>query len=291
VANSVLVLDAHTGRPVTDIPLDAVPMRIAASGESVWVTSAGSRIVFRLSRSARRLESTIGVGFVPGEVAADRRSARILDQAATQVVAIEPPYTDVARQALVPRAGLPSDQPTFGAGPFDPAGVTVGEGSLWIENSGFVESAGRARQVTTEGNDIAYGDGSLWITRGRPAQVLRVDPHRLTVFATIPLGTGTLAPYPFAVTASGMDVWVSSGNTGTLTHIDPSLGTIAATIRIGINLTRLASAATAHLSLRRPDECRHPEDRGPWAGNPRRSRIRRRRRLGRPRIVTQARSQ
>jgi DNA-binding SARP family transcriptional activator len=245
-ANSVLVLDAHTGRAVADVSLDAVPTRVAASGGSVWVTSAGSRIVYRLSTSARRVESTIGVGFVPGELAAGPRSAWILDRSAKRMVAIEPPYTDVIPRTPVSAAELPSHQPTFADAAFDAAGVTVGAGSVWVERaSGLVESAARATQVTTDSNDIAYGDGSLWITRGRPAQLLRVDPHRLTVVATVPFGTGTLAPYPFAVAALGMDVWVSSANTGTLTHVDPSLGTIAATVRIGINLTRPAPAPSA----------------------------------------------
>jgi DNA-binding SARP family transcriptional activator len=245
-ANSVLVLDAHTGRTVSDVPLDAVPTRVAASGGSVWVTSASSRIVFRLSAWTRRVESTIGLGFVPGELAAGRGAAWILDRSSKRMVAIEPPYTDLTPATPESGAELPSHQPTFVAAALDAAGVAVGAGSVWVERpSGLVESARGARQVTTESNDIAYGDGSLWITRGRPAQLLRVDPHRLTVVATVPFGIGTLAPYPFAVAALGTDVWVSSANTGTLTHFDPSLGTIAATVRIGINLTRPAPAPSA----------------------------------------------
>ena len=244
-ANSVLVLDARTGKAVTDIPLDAVPTRVAGAGGSVWVTSAGNRIVFRLSTSARRVESTIGVGFVPGELAAQGRSVWILDKNSKRMVAIEPPYTEVTPDTLAFGAARRSHQAAYLQEAFDAAGVTVGDGSVWVERpSGLVGSAGHARQVTTDSNDIAYGAGSLWVTRGRPAQLLRVDPHRLKPIATVPFGTGTLAPYPFAVAASATDVWVASGNTGTLTHVDPSLGTIAATVHIGFNLTRPAAAPT-----------------------------------------------
>ena len=73
--------------------------------------------------------------------------------------------------------------------------VTLGGGAAWVgglrgiaelnpDTGGSLSSSAQVKLVT----GIAYGEGSLWLTNGDTADVVRLDPETGAVEATIPLG-------------------------------------------------------------------------------------------------------
>ena len=73
--------------------------------------------------------------------------------------------------------------------------VTLGGGATWVgglkgiakldpDTGGSLSSSAQVKLVT----GIAYGEGSLWLTNGDTADVVRLDPDTGAVEATIPLG-------------------------------------------------------------------------------------------------------
>ena len=73
---------------------------------------------------------------------------------------------------------------------------------------------------------VRAGDGSLWITRARTGQLLRVDPATGEELAEIEVALES------TFLASGRAVW-TMGSTGEVVHVDPATNTAVATIPTG----------------------------------------------------------
>jgi ABC-type transport system substrate-binding protein/tRNA A-37 threonylcarbamoyl transferase component Bud32 len=123
--------------------------------------------------------------------------------------------------------------------PWAPGGrLAAGAGSVWL-TEGFgagvvridprtVRLAHRfavARPPGPESSGIAFGAGSLWLTRG--PEVVRVDPSSGRVLKRIAVSQ----PATWLVFANGA-VWVASSGTGLVTKIDPLENRITATARL-----------------------------------------------------------
>jgi YVTN family beta-propeller protein len=124
-----------------------------------------------------------------------------------------------------------------------PSAVAIGEGSVWVANSGdgtvsridqkslvVVETIGIGAPVI----DVAAGDGAVWTANGSDGTVTEIDPRTNAVVQTIDLrGPDELAPdetHAVAVGAGG--VWVAKG-AREIVRIDARTGLLAATIDVG----------------------------------------------------------
>ena len=79
----------------------------------------------------------------------------------------------------------------------DPAGLAVAPDGVWIEDGASIlfdvslDTGAVTRRVELgPGIDgVTFGAGSLWVTRGSPATLLRVNPRTGRVTARIPIAT------------------------------------------------------------------------------------------------------
>jgi YVTN family beta-propeller protein len=144
--------------------------------------------------------------------------------------------TDSADNLLlrIDSAGQVIDRIPVGSGP---AGVTVGDGEVWVANEldGTVSEVnpGAGTQVATIGvgigpDVIAFGYGSVWVANVTSDSLSRIGAATGQVVATIPLGG---APAGVAVGAGA--VWVTSPETGELLRVDPGDDRRSQAIAIG----------------------------------------------------------
>jgi ABC-type transport system substrate-binding protein/DNA-binding beta-propeller fold protein YncE/predicted Ser/Thr protein kinase len=118
------------------------------------------------------------------------------------------------------------------------ARLASGAGAVWVTEDfgpgvvGIDARTGRlanrfavARPPGGEASGIAFGAGSVWLTRG--AEVARVDPSNGRVLERIAISQ----PATRVVFASGA-VWVASSGTGLVAKIDPVENRITATARL-----------------------------------------------------------
>jgi YVTN family beta-propeller protein len=138
-------------------------------------------------------------------------------------------------------AGQVIDRIPVGSGP---AGITVGDGEVWVANEldGTVSEVnpGAGTQVATirvgVGPDaIAFGYGSVWVANVTSDSLSRIGAATGQVVATIPLGG---APAGIAVGAGA--VWVTSQETGELLRVDPGDDRPSQAIAIGRSPAGLA---------------------------------------------------
>jgi YVTN family beta-propeller protein len=115
-----------------------------------------------------------------------------------------------------------------------PAGVTVGDGDLWVLNAEdqtvsrvdpATETVVATRSVGGTPTGVAYGAGSLWIaagfglSSGDPGSVIELDPASNELGRPIPVGNGVTA-----IAFGSGSVWAVNKNANTVTRIDAATG-------------------------------------------------------------------
>jgi YVTN family beta-propeller protein len=144
--------------------------------------------------------------------------------------------TDSADNFLlrVDSAGQVIDRIPVGSGP---AGVTVGDGEVWVANEldGTVSEVnpGAGTQVATIGvgvgpDAIAFGYGSVWVANVTSDSLSRIGAATGQVVATIPLSGA-----PAGVAVGDGAVWVTTQETGELLRVDPGNDRPSQAIAIG----------------------------------------------------------
>ncbi|HZU79915.1 MAG TPA: hypothetical protein VE991_08355, partial [Acidimicrobiales bacterium] len=128
--------------------------------------------------------------------------------------------------------------------------LAIGAGAVWATGTTDtlsriapkpvgVSLAWRTIRVGQGPIGVAVGSGSVWVANAVSGTVTRVDPARLRVTGTVPLGAGGVvggnptpagaggvgsASDPVTVAVFGGWVWVGNGQGGTLTAFDPMTG-------------------------------------------------------------------
>ena len=109
-----------------------------------------------------------------------------------------------------------------------PGGVAVGEGAVWVANTGdgtvsrVDPDAGVVRQTIRVGKGpvaVAAGGGAVWVANGVESSVSRIDPATNEVVQRIHVGNG-----PTGVAVGEGAVWVANSVDGTVSRIDPATG-------------------------------------------------------------------
>ena len=210
--------------------------------------NARDQTVVRLDLATRRVARTIGIGVTPTAVAVGDGAVWVLGAEQRTLIRIDPAY-DLVRTTRVALA----DAPEISVG--SPAGLAVAPSGVWIEDGTSLFRVAPGTGATTRrielgrGIDgVAAGAGSIWVTRGSPATLIRIDPRTGRVSARIPIATGRgpTAPYPIGVAFGSGSVWVLNGNTGTVSRVDPTLDAVTATVpRVSLDPIRIVAGAGA----------------------------------------------
>jgi YVTN family beta-propeller protein len=116
-----------------------------------------------------------------------------------------------------------------------PIFTTFGFGKLWVSNydgdSVSVITPGRRTAKTIPLGDgplgIASGEGAVWVVLYGERRLLRLDPLTGKVAARIPVGDG-----PLSVAAAEGSVWVTNREDGTVTQVDPDTNRVRRTIDV-----------------------------------------------------------
>jgi YVTN family beta-propeller protein len=260
--NGIGVLSASGTSVTAGLALPSAPASLAVGGGSVWATSPGGHVVYRIDPGTRAITQTIpvgagadGIAYAMGDVwvanALDGTVSRI-DSTAGQVVQT----TGAGSQPTGVTAGLGAvwvtDQLGSAVYRIDPLsgrltstislasppyGIAVGAGSLWVTSpaAGSVAridpGAGQPIQSISVGADptaIAFGFGSVWVANKLDSTVSRIDPGTGAVTETIPVGNG-----PTALVVASTGVWVADAAAGTLVRIDPAAGRVVSSLDVG----------------------------------------------------------
>jgi YVTN family beta-propeller protein len=118
-----------------------------------------------------------------------------------------------------------------------PAAIAVGEGSVWVANSGSntVSRIDSNTHAVVDSIDVgkvpagvAVGNGAVWVADSGERSVTRINAATNRVVSSIPVGNG-----PTAIVYGAGAIWVANTIDGTITRIDPASGQTGPAISVG----------------------------------------------------------
>jgi peptide/nickel transport system substrate-binding protein len=131
-----------------------------------------------------------------------------------------------------------------------PDAVAVGEGSVWVANSGdgtvsevspaAGTTVGEPIYVGNGPSGIAVGLGAVWVVLSVDGAVAKIDPDTGRLVHTFSVGTN-----PTRVAVGFGKVWVTNESVGTVTPIDPATDTPGTPIAVGHGPNGIAIGADA----------------------------------------------
>jgi YVTN family beta-propeller protein len=258
--NSLAVIDPGENRVETHVPVGVAPVAVAVGAGSVWVANAGDRTVTRINARTREVVRTIPVEATPTGIAVGAAGAVwVVHGLLGALSRIDPAYGQVRS---IPNLAGRSSGGSVAAGGDEiwaafadstvvrvrprgdpgfagtaPAAIAVGEGAVWVANSGDntvtrispgTGSAVGIYQVGRRPSGIAVGAGSVWTANGLDGTVTRIDARSGSTTEVVRVGAG-----PAAIAYGAGAVWVANGDDGTVSRIDPATNEVSATIAVG----------------------------------------------------------
>jgi len=234
---SVVKIDAATGKIAGVIPVGRDPGEVEAVGPWVFVTSLVERSLYRISR--RDGGVTRSGLYATGRSLARQDDAHLWVPSPTQATVR---LASAGSLLYSPGDDIPLPLPEVpGFGATFPA-VTIGGGSVWIAEKGNHEvsrwrhrvlaTARRVRTYPLQYEDYtlgaAFGDGAAWFGLGHPNDsVLRIDAATGRA-VRIPVGTWPTKP------AFGFgSIWVPMFLDDTVWRLDPETGKPQAIVKVG----------------------------------------------------------
>ena len=197
---AIVVVDAKTAEPVRRITIRTGGTAVAADARSVWAVKG-------LTGSLLRIDAKTGQRTGPP----------------TQIIAPGQPVTVAPRAGKV-WVGVRKSNRRDG----------TGESVVRVDPS-LNPPAQEALPVDGGVQDLAVGEGGVWVTTTFGRDVVRIDPSSLKVTKRIPVGAGLNG----IATGAGA-VWVVSGADKTIVRISPRSNKITKRLRLGVVPTRVA---------------------------------------------------
>jgi YVTN family beta-propeller protein len=256
-ANSVVALDAKTGKVLADVPIGGSPAAIALGAGAVWAVDADHSTIARIDAKTKATVSIGGLGSQVSDVAFGFGSLWVAGGNDGTLARVDPRHNGI-QQVDLGRAGDGVPQPVFivraGSGAVwatrgnqllrvdpgensvtarlatrRPQGVGVGLGSVWLttedERVHRIDARSAkptyAEDLSREAYFPLVDHGSLWVIAWDPAsnvpQILRLDPGTLTQEASIPFPKAS----PYGLAAGNGAVWALDPEQGSIWRIDP----------------------------------------------------------------------
>jgi streptogramin lyase len=251
--------DPSTGTVVT-IAVDGTPLRIVATGRTVWV-AAGLRGIARIDPRTNETVSRIRPGGAVVDVAVGFGAVWAVDVFRGRLLRIEPHESRVVGSTLVgelpsgvavghglvwvtsqlastvsgidPATGRVVKLVRFSSGELWPGGIAITRDGVWV-----VTGAGNeltlvdpkrmavARRVTVRGaRSLAVTGRSLWVGLARSDELLRVDSDAVSRVVTRGFGSGGYGP----VLAGGSRLWLATEKG--VAVVDPATGAVRTVLR------------------------------------------------------------
>ena len=264
VADSLVAIDARTGRLVAQYQVGADPDQLITTGDVAWVANPTDHSLSRVDlttghrqdvtgfpavdhvaatpggdvfvSSFKRFVWTVSDALVPQRVLALPGQAEALAVGAGSLWVSSPAKQRGEGPDVVvrydDRTARVADRITVGATPIF---IVFGFGKLWVSNydgdSVSVITPGRRTARTIPLGDgplgIASGEGAVWVVLYGERELLRIDPLTGKVAARIPVGDG-----PLSVAAAEGSVWVTNREDGTVTQVDPDTNRVVRTVDV-----------------------------------------------------------
>lgn len=269
--NSVGVIDPISNAMVGEIPAGIRPGPVAIGAGSVWVGNLDDRTVTRIDAKRREATATIPLGEqTPSGLVFAGTSIWVAHGLRGTLSRIDPGYDRVTNTFRVARGGeiargggegtvaggdgvlwaIFGDSTVVRLDPATgrvdgrsfagsaPAGVALGQSSLWVVNSGEATvyrfnpgtfEAGPTAKITvgSRPTGIAVAYGAAWVTNTGDDLVSRIDA-RTNSASTIRVGDR-----PTGIVAGAGAIWVANKGSKTVSRIDPSSREVVETIRVG----------------------------------------------------------
>jgi YVTN family beta-propeller protein len=221
-ANAVGVIDAKSGKILSEIPVGVAPGGVAAERDAIWVTNADDHSVSRVDPETNDVRDTIQVGGGPAGVAVGGEDVWVANGLDGTVSRINGTANRVVQTI------------TVGNGP---SGVAYGEGAIWVANSadGTVSridaASGRVTKtlpVAIGVSGIAFGFGRVWVVSASEGRVLALEPRSGRVEQQVGVGVD-----PQAIAAGPDAIWVANRGDGTVSRVDPRANVVTTTVTVG----------------------------------------------------------
>ncbi len=224
--DSVVAIDAGSGKPVGDAPIGGRPVAVTAGAEGVWVANADDGTVSRIDPKQHQVVKTIGLGADVNSLATGFGSIWVAGGNDETVFRIDPAQNAVQAKLQFGNADPLRPKPIFF--------VAAGRKGVWVTRGRQLleidPATNRLRQkVSLPGNpqDIAAGGGAVWATL-EDERIVRVDEGSGTITTTSQLpGLG----YSPVATADG--IWLILGtDTSQVAELDPDTAAQMASVSL-----------------------------------------------------------
>ena len=217
--DSLLVVDARSGRLVADTGVGATPTGVAAGEGAYWVTNADGHSVSRIDTGTTAVVETITVGNGPSGIATGDGAVWVVNSLDGTVSRIDPGTNTVVQ--------------TIGIGG-GPLGIVYAAGSVWVANTGdgtitrIDSKSGRPTKLPVAATELAFGAGTLWASERAAGLVVRIDPTTGKQVGSIHVGNG-----PTGIAFGDGAAWVANSLDGTVYRIDPHTNSVTAAVPTG----------------------------------------------------------
>jgi YVTN family beta-propeller protein len=207
------------------VAVGSPPLRLAAAGDAVWVTSERDGTLTRLDpESGDPVGKPIDLGVGISGVAVGEGSVWVTD----------PPLGELLR--VDPASGTVSQRIDVGG---RPGAVAYGGYRVWVadlDGKGITVVNAKGGRVFERGIApheaplrLATGGGGLWVAIAETNRIRRIDES-----TTVPSGATIVGANPAGVTVAGGRVWVANSGSGSVTAVDLQTRAVAgAPIEVG----------------------------------------------------------
>ena len=223
-AAALFLLLGNESEVSTSPRIASPPLRIAAGGDAIWVTSERDGTLTRLDpETGEKIGRPRQLGAGVAGIAVGGKWIWVTNPRRKQVLRLDPRSGRVLK-AIDVRG--------------EPGPIALGGGRVWVADetgrgitavnaergrryrSGLPPQAPRLR--------LAWGAHGLWATIADAGVVRRVDPDSFVAGEPIRVGRG-----PAGVAVADGFVWVANSRSGTVSKVDPSLRDVVASIEVG----------------------------------------------------------
>jgi YVTN family beta-propeller protein len=231
-ADSVVALDAATGRIITTAAVGRRPVGLTATKSAIWVTNSVDRSISGVDGDGR-VTTISPVGAGPSAIVEAGNLLWVANVDGHSISRISPQTKTVVGDAIESGNGL-SDI-AYGAGAVWTTNAV--DGTVWKIDADTGTVTKRTR-VAPALRAIVATDEAVWTVSESAGTLIQLDPGSGAITRVVHVGNG-----PRAVTADGGAVWVANGFDGTVSRVDEDDGTVSATIPVGDGPRSLAFAA------------------------------------------------
>jgi class 3 adenylate cyclase/DNA-binding beta-propeller fold protein YncE len=266
-ANHVGLIDPETNEIVAEVPVGIRPGPVAVGADAVWIGNLEDRNLTQVDPGGRTAAGTIELdNRTPTGIAVGLGSVWVAHGLLGEISRIDPQFGNVTGTTSVggtafgfPSGSVALDERSVwavfgdstlarldaggqilgeGLAGSQPAGIAVGDGAIWVTNSGdstvyrfhpltFEEGDVRPVSVGRSPSGIAVGEGAVWVASTGGDAVTRIDPTAHST-ETIPV-----LDEPVAIAASPGAIWVACKAAGVVLRIAPETNDVVETIEVG----------------------------------------------------------